>query len=144
MFELENNKFIESNYCTYIDEYNNKAYMRREKNKIVAKLRFSDKRVRAKAMNIAFPVASDKKGDNIHLEYTDECLLSNKDIKAGIENFTQLINYWIYLLYDIALLDMKNDIFRKANGNISDEQIAEYKFSRLLPYKELKPVLNSL
>ena len=145
MFTLEKNNFIDSNSCTYKDEYNNTAFMKREQGKIVAKIRFSDERIKASAMNIPFPVNSRTEGDTLHLEYPDEKLLTKSNIQDGINNFTQLINYWINMLYDVSLLEASPELFRKANpGNISDEQIAEYKFSRLLPYEELKPVLKNM
>lgn len=145
MFDLENNNFIDKNSCSYKDEHGNTAYMRREKERIVAKLRFADQRITTSPMNIPFPVNSGTEGDQLHLEYSDRNILENKDVKDGISNFTQLINYWIHMLYDVALLDANNELFKKANDqSLSAEQIAEYKVSRLLPYKELQPILKTI
>lgn len=143
MFSLENNNFIDKNSCSYRDEHGNIAFMRKEDGRIVAKLRFADKRIKSSAMNIPFPVNPGTEGDRLHLEYPNEGLLSKKDVKDGIDNFTQLINYWIHMLYDIALLNADNELFKKANGKkYSAEDIARYKISRLLPYKELQPILK--
>lgn len=146
MFNLLKNNFIDGSYCTYVDEYNNKAYMRRENGFIVARLRFADATVKADTMHIPFPIGETLKGDTMHLTYSDKRVLDKQEIKSGIDNFTQLINYWINLLYDIKLLDAGSDIIRQISdiGTMNEEQVAEYKLSRLRPYGELKGLLGSM
>lgn len=144
MFELEKNNFIEQNTCTYIDQYGNKAFMKRKKDCIVAKLHFANKKVRAEAMNIKFPIDKDKEGDNIRLYYESEILLQEESVKNAIENFTMLINYWINMLYDINYLEANPAIIQAVNANASVEDISRDKLLRISQYEELGSLLKAM
>lgn len=144
LFELEKNNFIEQNKCTYIDQDGNRAFMKREKDCIIAKLRFANIKVKADAMHIKFPLEKDKEGDNIRLHYEDEKFLQEESVKNAIENFTLLINYWISMLYDINYLEANPAIIQAANPNASIEEISKDKLLRISQYQEIAGLLKAI
>ena len=144
MFEISKNMFFENNNCNYIDEYQNKVFIRRTEDGFVAKLRFADENIKAAPLNVSLFSGEMKEGDNLHLEFKEHGILEKEDVKKGIGNFTELINYWIKMLYDIKFLDMKDSYFMNANPGITREEIAEHKYSLLLQYKELEVLLKTI
>lgn len=144
MFELEKNNFIAQNNCTYIDQHGNKAFMKRKKDCIVAKLYFFNEKVKADVMYIKFPVDKDTEGDNIKLYYESEELLQEETVKKALENFTMLINYWINMLYDINYLEANAAIIKAVNPNASVEDIGRDKLLRISQYQELGSLLKAM
>lgn len=144
MFQLVENKLMEKGYCKYRDEYNNTAFIKRSfiqgKCHITAKLRFRNKNITAEPFGIEWPI-KDTKGKKLQLKFSDEHVMGNTDVKHGIKNFTQLINYWISMNQDLCLLEADNRLFMAANPGKTIENIAEYKISLLGQYEEMKEVM---
>lgn len=141
MFKLENNKLIENGICTYIDIFGNTVFVKREKERIVFRLRFAEHGIKAAPFIICFPIDSNKNGDTLHLDYSDKEKLNKESVTGAVESFTALINHWISMQYDINLLDAKNFLFQKANpavNELNSEEISRYKISRLMEYEELR------
>ena len=142
MFELTKNQFLQNNTCNYTDEFGNTAFMKRTEDGITCKLRFSDQRVKTEPLNIKIPAPEEEKGKNLKLNYSNAEALNENSVKVGISNFTALINYWMNMICDIALLDVKNTFFMKVNPDATEQEIWQHKMKRIAPYKELESLVN--
>lgn len=137
MFEIEENRYMKDNSCKYTDEHGNRAYMQLRKDKIVAKLRFSNPNIKADVMYIDFPPKDDEEGKDIHVNYKNKNVLNEKSVNDAFKNFTQLINYWIHMVSDIRLLQADISILMSANPDKTIEEINQYRLSKLSLYNEI-------
>ena len=152
MFELTNNNFSnpEKQSCKYKDEYGNTCYMRRSESGIVAKLRFADKRVTAPSLEISFPPKDDEfgvyltlscDGEEVGQEFLDNL---SDDISTGIQGFTEVLQRWMQMLYDIKFLEFDNSILLGANEGMTIDDVYREKFDRISHYEELAPVVDTV
>ena len=144
MFDLTKNLFLENNKCWYKDEYGNTAIIIRREAGFTAKIRFVDKTVSAPPLQVNVPAKEGENGAFLKLNYLDGKDNKGVDVSGGIDNFTKLIQRWIDMLYDISFLSTNNAFLQKANENVSEEDIAQYKMQLIGNYEELKPVLNAV
>ena len=146
MFKLSSNEFIDKGICKYIDAYGNTAFMKRTSDGFTAKIRFANSNIKASPLNILVPPVAEngEDGTYLHLDYLDGIDHNTDDVNAGISEFTELIQHWIQMLYDIKFMDFNNNILKRANTNASLEDIYMHKISLLQQYEELVPFLSSV
>lgn len=146
MFNITENSFTDRGVCKYTDEHNNTAFFRRTDDGFVGRLRFADEKVTAAPVAVKIPVIDDTEGTKLHLEYLDGKEHKTVDVLMGINGFTELIQRWIYMLYDIKSMEMDNSLLLKVNecNNITLEDVYMQKLAILEQYEELIPFLQAI
>lgn len=139
---LRKNTLMRDGICIYEDEYGNSVFMQKDTTKdysfdFVAKLRFKDKNVKAKPLNISIPIKEgDEDGAMLHLDYLDGVEHSGEDIDSAIEMYTLIVQRWINLMYDMVAL--------KPSLAMHDEGRAKECLEKLAEYEELSEAIGML
>lgn len=150
-FNLVKNDYVNSGLCVYEDSYGNRLQMFREKsndgsvwlNNFTAKLRFKNKNVRADSLKISLPLKDE--GTNLHLDFKDKVDRShNPDVLSAISMITEIIQRWIAMSNDIALLNTPNELIKKNNPLWADDEINKHKMLMLSEYPELQELITSV
>ena len=136
---LRKNNLMQNGICIYEDQFGNSVFMQKEDDKkdgtssFVAKLRFSDKSIKAEPLKVTIPVKDDEMGTMLHLDF-HEGQRTGEDIDSAIDMYTKIVQRWINLLYDIAIL----------KAPLSGESEAKERFDKLSEYDELKEFISLL
>lgn len=140
MFNLTKNEFLEKGKCEYQDQYENIIVVARKEDNsgFWTRIKFADKRVTAKVINIKMPIEDFSGGNMLHLDYTRDVDLNSPNIQSGIQGLTELIDRWIDMLYDIKRLEMNNAWIIKENPGMTEDNVAQWKLSQLANYEELR------
>ncbi|MBO4847146.1 MAG: hypothetical protein J5525_12750 [Lachnospiraceae bacterium] len=149
MFTIDKNEFLSSGKCWYKDEFDNTAFLKKEDNVIVGKLRFANKNVNVEPLRLEFPLNETEgillayKGDSFsYLRSTNDDLTS---VYTGQNNFTELVKVWIGLYYAIQTYTTPNEVLMELDPNLKEkDDVYRAKLALIEQYEELKPLLNNV
>lgn len=143
---IKKNDFLNQGIVIYEDSYGNSVFMKREfgdnKEGFVAKLRPADKNVKAESIHVSVPVADDEMGTNLQLHFLDGQQHNGEDMSSAIRMFTEVMQRWINIMYDIRFMQTDNKMLLRANQNLSEEDVCRYKLMQLGEYEELQSLNN--
>ena len=143
---IKRNDFLSQGIIVYEDTYGNSVFMKREQEKdregFVAKFRPSDKNVKAESIHVGVPIKSTDEGTMLHLDYLDGVIHDGEDVKAGISMFTELVQRWINLMYDIRFMQSNNKFLLRTNDGCTEDDICRFKLMQLGQYEELKAIME--
>lgn len=139
MFSIEKNNIPEIFECYYKDEYDNRAHLKRENAGFYMRLKPADKNVSVPVIHVKFPIDRETGGMNMKLLFLDKVNHTNDpDIKAMVKGAGELLNRWIRLVSDTALLGYDRELF-----HVNDpEEFAKLQLEALTGYEELNRVMN--
>ncbi|MBP3279392.1 MAG: hypothetical protein J6M44_10600 [Butyrivibrio sp.] len=138
IIKLRKSNLMGDGICIYEDQYGNSVFMKKEDSKdsgeeFVAKLRFKDKSIKAKPITVTVPVKDDEMGTMLHIDYL-EGEKAGDEIDSAIDMFTKVMQRWINLMYDIAMLRAPS----------SGEADAKARLEKLSKYEELSDFIGIL
>lgn len=148
-------KLIKSEYglngrCVYEDDYGNRLHMFKKEHptdnvmEFTAKLRFKDNMVKADVIKVSLPV-KEGEGANLHINYLDGIdKTESAEIQSAVNMATTIIQRWIAMLSDIAMLKLSPKFARELNPSLSDEEIAKMKIKNLMEYEELSDIVGGV
>lgn len=132
MFKLTDNNFAISGICRYKDEHGNEIKVERQDDDgFVAKIKFMNADVKADLLHFKAVYPLEEKGAYINMKYANGATGQEPDVVAGVSGFTEIVQRWIRMMYDIKNFSSSNS---KHTWNS--------KLSRLMEYEELEPILN--
>ena len=150
MFNLVQNDYLRKGRCKYEDENGNSAMFFKKDWGFSAKLRFSNSDFKTDPVEVRLPLKEGEGGFNLHLEFPGGHTV--EEVKGATDGFTLLIQRWIKMEEAIKWQDASPAVVRAAcesnSGNscteISDEDVAVWKFGLLDEFEELKPLTNAV
>lgn len=142
MFLLTKNTYIEDGKCWYKDEHNNTVFAKQTEEGFTARLRFNNKKVSMEPINVKIPLEEDEDGAMLDINVSDEFINNNVDVSEGLKNFTNLVQNWINMSYDIKAFGVNGVI----SGKNEQETVNLYNNSlqKLMIYEELLPTINRI
>ena len=148
--KLIKNEYGINGRCVYEDDYGNRLHMFKKEPPVdnamgfTAKLRFKDSAVKADIIKVSLPV-KEGEGANLHINYLDGIdKTESAEIQSAINMATTIIQRWIAMLSDIAMLKLSPEIARSLNPSLSDEDIAKMKIDNLMEYEELSDIVGGV
>jgi len=130
MFKIEKNSYGRNGACVYRDENGNSVFAKRTETGFVAKLRFSDKRIKAEPNYVVIPCKDI--GFNLNVKYPSDVILS--DYSGVFEDYREIVDRWAMMCFDLEIMDKK----KRLGESIHDDIV------RLAGYEELSGIINLL
>ena len=134
MFNLVKNLYTENGRCVYEDAEHNSVFVKRTEEGFVIKLRFNDKNIKTKPLYINIPIKNDEEGSSLHVDYPSYIDYSAK-IEPIIGRFTELVNRWINMVYDMMILESHKGM---------DSAILSADIEKLKEYEELQGLITAM
>ena len=143
-FKLTDNHFIQSGVCYYRDEFGNEIRITRQPDGFAVKPIFANKIVTAPGIFVKYPIPEGEKGVHLKMNYSDFVNLEAPDILSMQKGLIALIDRWINLMSDIALLDINDRVIMEKNPGSTLEDAQHFKITRLSVYEEMQDFLGKL
>ena len=123
--------------CYYRDEYENRAHLKREDGGFYIRIKPANRNVVIPVIHVQLPIQDGAKGVDTKMIFTDRTDHSDDpDVKAALSMAGELINRWIGLVSDVAVLG-----FDPSRMHVNDpEAYARLQIDALLKYEELKDI----
>ncbi len=151
---VRKNTFTTDGIIIYEDRYGNSVFCQRENTDkegtydFKARVRFSDKNVKAETIHISIPIEEGIEGQNLKLNYLDGRVHDGEDVAAAIEMYTFILQRWIDLMYDISFLQTDARVLARAAGlgtdKMSLESVAKAKLDQISEYEEISDVISGI
>ncbi len=146
MFNITRNDIV-NNKVWYEDEFENTLFIKRKENGFVAKIRFKDKSVKSKPIEVDVDQIKIDGGVNLNFEYPSGRSQYDEDISAGIQGLTEIVQRWTEMINDLKFINNAAEFlpFIRAQymkEDVSAEEVASYKMAIMNQYEELGAVLN--
>lgn len=123
--------------CYYQDEYKNRAHLKREDGGFYIRIKPANRNVTIPVIHVHLPIEDGQKGVDTKMTFADGTDHSkDTDVEAALSMAGELINRWIGLISDVAILG-----FNPEKMHINDpEAYARLQIDTLLKYEELKDI----
>lgn len=134
MFKIVKNNIPDKFDVFYEDEYGNRAHFERKAGGFYMRLKPNNKAVTVPVVHVELPINVNDTGIHIELQFLDHIDHENDDdIKAMLDGAGELLNRWVCLVSDVAILN-----FNPSEMHVNDpEAFARLKIEALLKYEEL-------
>ncbi len=147
MFHITKNDIV-NNKVWYEDEFSNSLFVKRKDGGFVAKIRFHDKAVKCKPLDINIKELRENGGSYLNIEYPSGRSQYDDDIYAGIEGMTAVVQRWTEMLNDLDFMNNMPEFVAYAKEqfmkeDVTPEDLANYKYSIMKQYEELEEFVDS-
>ncbi|MCR5481249.1 MAG: hypothetical protein K6F52_00420 [Clostridia bacterium] len=134
MFKLAKNLYTKNGRCIYEDDRQNSVFAKRTEDGFVIRLRFSDRNIKTKPLYISVPVKKQEEGSSLHVDYPSY-IDYDAQIGSVIDDFTDLVNRWINMVYDMMILESHKGM---------DAGILSADIEKLKIYEEMEGVISAV
>lgn len=145
MFDVLVNHIFKDGTIKYKDEYGNTIFIRREADgdSFTAKLRFSNKNVKAEANTFHYPFS--ESGVGVHLEYLDgENHKNDESVREALQGYNEILQRWLSIMVVLKMVTGNDMLLKAANPDASEEDISRYKMEQLAKFEEFREMVEAL